>query len=392
MLSTRRTILKAGLGGLFVSKASLSFAAPQRAEAFAAWQQSFERKTIERMEEAKIVGASVVIVKQGASSPYMRAFGLANVEKKRRLTTETPMHLASVSKLFTAAALVQLFDRHKLSLHDDVNKFISFTVQNPHFPDVPITPHQLLTHTSSISDEGYEDMSTDGDPSQSIESFLKSYLTEAGQNYQAEDCYHKVKPGAFWDYSNVAIALAGHIIEAVSGQSFSACIDEIILRPLKIENAHWYLKEFNPDTLANPYEFIDGNYVELPQEGYPDVPAGMMRCSINDLATFIAAMIGSSEANQSFLSDELIDEMLRRQISTDIVSYQGLGWVEEEINGKSFVGHSGRDTGASNMVVIAPDRQYAAIVLMNIEPTDATNRFREDTIDELLRGTDLLKS
>lgn len=389
MISTRRHLIKAGLGGIFGSTVKLSFAENRKEQTFDSWRNGFERRISRRMEAAKVIGASVAIVSKDSGVPYVDAFGFADLAAKRKLNTYTPMHLASVSKLFTAAALVKVFDREGLNLHDDINDFIDSTVKNPHYPQLPITPFHLLTHTSSISDQGYEDISSEGDPTLSIADFLTSYLVDGGTLYEPEKSFHKAKPGTKWDYSNVAIALAGHVVECVSKKNFSAYTEEALFRPLGLRNAHWYLKEFSPDILAKPYEHIYGKYVELPQEGYPDVPAGMLRCSVDGLARFTAAMLGSSPKFPGFLSAQLTSEMLKRQISQNLVGYQGLGWIEEEINGKQFIGHSGRDTGASNMVVVTPDHEHAVIVLMNIEPTDETNRFRAATIEDLLVGAGL---
>jgi len=386
MDSTRRALFKAGIAGIVASHAPLALGKPFDNKSFNVWRDGFEAKMIKRMDAAKVVGASVAIVSRQSTVSYVKSFGFADLGQNRKLTVGTPMHLASVSKLFTAAALVQLFDRNHLELHGDVNSFIEFPVVNPNFPGTKITPHQLLTHTSTISDEGYGAVSSEGDPTQSISDFLKSYLVEGGSSFSAKHSFDNAKPGTKWNYSNVAIALAGQVIESVSKTGFSDYVERHILHPLRINNAHWYLRDFPPDVLAKPYEFDRRRFVELPQQGYPDVPSGMLRCSIADLARFIGAMLGSISRPDDFLSEKLTAEMLNRQVSRRLIGYQGLGWVQEEINGRQFIGHSGRDTGASNMVIVTTDQTQAVMMLMNIEPTDETDRFRAATIEDLLTG------
>ncbi|MUM19347.1 beta-lactamase family protein [Mycobacterium sp. CBMA271] len=371
-----------GFAGLLVPAAFAACAREGHHRSFQDWRREFESGVADRMRAAHIVGASVAITSRD-STRYTAAFGFADLGRQRGFTVDTPTHLASVSKLFTASALVQLFERRGLDLHGDVNSFIDFPVRNPHHPDVPITPHQLLTHTSSISDEGYEDIWSEGDPTQSLSDFLRNYLVAGGRAYSPNGSFLSERPGHRWDYCNVAVALAGYVIECVSKQSFSTYVRDNMFRPLDIRNAHWYLKEFAPNVLSKPYEFSDGTFVEMPQEGYADVPAGMLRCSVRDLATSLRAMLGGEPA---VLSPAAVDAMLRRQVDPAVAHYQGLGWIEEEIRGRPFVGHSGRDNGTSTVVALTEDRSHAVAVLMNIDRTDATDEFRSSIATDLLYG------
>jgi CubicO group peptidase (beta-lactamase class C family) len=387
MNSTRRFLLKMGLAGLLLPEGSLVMARDNQHPSFESWRRDFEASVPERMKAANVVGVSVAISSRDKAVCYAASFGFADLKEQRKLTADTPIHLASVSKLFTASALVQLFERKGCDLHDDINEFIDFPVRNPHHPHLSITPHQLLTHTSSISDKGYGDVSFEGDPQQNLPSFLRDYLVNGGGAYSPKTSFLKAKPGTKWDYSNVAIALAGYVVESLSKQSFSSYVEDNVLEPLGIRNAHWFLKQFAPDVLAKPYAFVNGKFVELPQQGYPDVPAGMLRCSASDLAKSLHAMLGWETGRKAILSPRAIAEMLRRQVGPKIIPFQGLGWIEEEINGDKFVGHSGSDIGASNMVVLTKDKSHAVAVLMNIEGTLQTSKFRASVIEDLIVGT-----
>ncbi|HEX7824998.1 MAG TPA: serine hydrolase domain-containing protein, partial [Mycobacterium sp.] len=344
--------------GLLVPAALSACATGGSRSAFDDWRRDFEADVPTRMKKSGIAGLAVAIVPKHSASRYTAAFGLADVKSGRPMTVDTPVHLASVSKLFTASALVQLFDERGHDLDDDVNRFIDFTVKNPHHPQDPITARQLVTHTSSISDEGYENQyetAGTGDPTQSLSSFLRDLLSEGGTTYTPMDTFLRGKPGSEWSYSNVGVALAGHVVERVSGRPFAAYVQDQVLGPLGIHNARWYLREFASDVLATPYSYEKGEFVELPQEGYRDVPAGMLRCSVADLATSLRAMQGGGET--AILSPRAVTAMLDRQVDPSIVHYQGLGWTEETIDGAALVGHSGVDVGATNMVVLTEDRR-----------------------------------
>ncbi|MDH4987602.1 serine hydrolase [Aminobacter anthyllidis] len=387
MTSTRRSLLKLGLAGLLLPQGHLVFASEQKNQSFQAWRREFEAGIPARMKAANVAGAAMAIASRQNAALYAGAFGFADLKQQRKLTVDTPMHLASVSKLFTASALVQLFERQGHDLHGDINDFIDFEVRNPHHPQLPITPHHLLTHTSSIFDEGHGDVSFPGDPKQSLSDFLRNYLVKGGSAYAPETSFLKAKPGAKWEYSNVAIALAGYVVERVSGKSFPAYVKENILDPLGVDNAHWYLREFQPELLAKPYTFENGAFVELPQQGYPDLPAGMLRCSVSDLARSLHAMLGGGP--NAILSPRASAEMLRRQVDAKIYPYQGLGWTEEETASRKVVGHTGSDNGASNIVALSQDNSHAAALLMNNDGTAESGAFRASVIDDLLVGAKL---
>ena len=401
MISTRRSVLKAGLAGLVVAQGSVAFASTSQNtghntsqnQTFDQWLAAFEAGMPARLAAAHVAGVEVAIVSKNAPTPYAGAFGYADIAANRKLTPTTPMHLASVSKLFTASALVRLFELCGLDLHGDVNSFIDFPVRNPAYPDVPITPHQLVTHTSSISDDNYVGFDTVGDPTQSLSDFLRDYLVPGGKHYSPKKSYFpKHKPATYFSYSDVGMALAGYVVECVGGQDFAAYTEANVLQPLGITGAHWYLRQFAPGVLAVPYEFKNGALAALPQMSYPDVPSGALRCSVTDLATSLRAMIGGAAGTPPILSAADVAEMLRPQVSTKIVPYQGLGWVQEVVSGQPYVGHSGSDIGFANMVVLTKDQNHAVAVLINTDEGDgsAVTNFRASVTTDLVHGAQLL--
>ncbi|MBU6955378.1 serine hydrolase [Hahella sp. HN01] len=388
MILIRRSLLKMGIAGLIAPQIAFAKSTQDASYSFDEWREKFESSIQPRMHAAHVAGTSVAIMSRDCGTLYSSSFGYADIGKGRKLTVDTPMHLASISKLFTATALVQLFERERLDLDSDVNEYIDFAVRNPYRPHDPITPRHLLTHTSSISDEGHGDPSYEGDPRQSLDSFLKNYLVKGGDAYTPEGSYSRARPGQKWDYCNVAMALAGYVIECVSGQPFASYVERNVLEPLGIWNAHWYLRQFDPDILAKPYDYQNGDLVELPQQGYPDVPAGMLRCSVADLSKAVRAMIGG-ENSRDILSPRAPREMLRRQVKPTVYPYQGLGWILEGVNERQFVGHSGRDLGAANILVLTEDLSHGVFVLINSELDEDGEAFRSALVEELLVGASL---
>ncbi|WP_228561945.1 serine hydrolase domain-containing protein [Catenulispora rubra] len=398
MISTRRSVLKAGLAGLFVvqgsvAQGSAAFATTSQKQTFDQWLREFEASMPARLAAAHVAGVEVAIVSKNAPTPYAAAFGYADIAANRLMTPDTPVHLASVSKLFTASALVQLFEHCGLDRHDDVSSFIDFPVRNPAYPNVPITPHQLVTHTSSISDDNYVGFDVVGDPTESLSDFLRGYLVPGGKHYAPKKSYlPKHKPATYFSYSDVGMALAGYVVQCVSGQDFTAYAQANLFDPLGITGAHWYLRQFAPGVLAVPYEFKNGALAALPQMSYPDVPSGALRCSVTDLATSLRAMIGGAIGTPPILSAAAVADMLRPQVSPKIVPYQGLGWVQEVVSGLPYVGHSGSDIGFATMVVLTKDQNHAVAVLINTDEGDgsAVSDFRDSVTTDLVHGAQLL--
>ena len=106
-------------------------------------------------------------------------FGLADMEHQRPMLADTLINVASVSKTVTAAAVMQLWEQKRFDLQDDVARYLPFALRNPHFPDVPITFEQLLTHLSSIRDNGpaYDRTYVCGDSPVALGEWLKEYFT-----------------------------------------------------------------------------------------------------------------------------------------------------------------------------------------------------------------------
>lgn len=389
MTLTRRSLLQLGLGGMLLFPLRPVAGYPSRATRFDAWRREFEAGMPSLMRAAKVPGAAMAITAPGAHH-YTAAFGMADIQQGRRLTAATPMHLASVSKLATALALVQLFERKGHDLHEGLDRYLDFPVRNPRYPKQIITPHHLLTHTSSISDEGYGDLTHPGDSPQKLSDFLSGYLVEGGNTWSRDGSFLPHPPGASWSYSNVGMALAGHVVEAVSGQSFASYVQANVFTPLGIEGAHWSIAAFGRDVLATPYVVEANAFTPLPQQGYPDVPAGMLRCSVHQLATLLNAMLPGMASTRAIASDETLARMLRSQVDPAIAPYQGLGWVSEDGGARQVIGHSGSDPGASNMVALSDDRRHAVVVLMNVDGSRRSARFRDRVTHDLLGGAALL--
>ena len=136
-----------------------------------------DRNIFAWMNKKHVAGLAACIIKSNRIV-WSKGYGWANIEKKIPFTPHnTIFQIASVSKTITATAIMQLYEKHKFKLDDDINKYLPFRVRNPKYPDRPITFKHLLTHTSSIHDsDDFIDYYTSGDPEISLEKYVTEYF------------------------------------------------------------------------------------------------------------------------------------------------------------------------------------------------------------------------
>ena len=154
----------------------------------------------------------------------------------------TLYRMASVSKLVTTIGAMRLVDAGRLDLDADIGQYLGYAVRNPHFADVPITTRMLLTHTSSLRDDGGYSFPLDT----SLKSVLQPVTGGAAQGvtWATADAKADHAPGRYFTYCNLNFGVVGTLIEAISRQRFDLYMQTAVLRPLGIAGG------FTPETLS----------------------------------------------------------------------------------------------------------------------------------------------
>jgi CubicO group peptidase (beta-lactamase class C family) len=347
-----------------------------------------------RMETGHIPGLSLAIIRDGK---LLRAtgFGFANLEQQRPMRSDTLINVASVTKTATCIAVMQLWERKKFALDGDVNAYLSFPVRNFAYPELPVTFRQLLTHTSSIADgPAYEKSCACGDPRVPLGQWLRDYLTAGGEFYDPQRNFHPWKPGMQFEYSNVAYGLLGHLVETLSGMSYSDYMLNRVFTPLGMSNTRILLAGMDPQSHATPYTYAkDGDVaavelrdpawtppadrlggVQVPHCLYSwgTPPDGLARTSAIELSRLLRAfMNGGKLEGQRVLQSRTIAQILSDQhvpfAATQVkTQVQGLTWRLYRGLGPGIVwGHSGGDPGISTLIVFRPWDRRGAVILMN---------------------------
>jgi CubicO group peptidase (beta-lactamase class C family) len=279
-----------------------------------------------------IAGATIAVVKDGKLL-LAKGYGYADVEKKKPVSPEaTLFRPGSVSKLFTWTAVMQLVEQGTLDLDRDVNAYLDFKI-----PDAfgqPIRLKHLLTHTPGF-EEAVKDLFAVGSVSPDLGKYLKTHIPT-----------RIYPPGTVPAYSNYGAALAGYIVERVSGRPFNEYIEESIFKPLGM--THSTFRQPLPPALApemsGGYGLASGG--SKPFEVVVPFPAGSLSSTATDMARFMLAHLQDGQlGDASILRPETARLMHSRQFALDqAANGMAYGFYEESRNGHRIIGHAG-DTG-----------------------------------------------
>ncbi|HEU4710093.1 MAG TPA: serine hydrolase domain-containing protein [Pyrinomonadaceae bacterium] len=276
-----------------------------------------------------IAGATVSVVKDGKLL-FAKGYGYADVQKKQPVSPQdTLFRPGSISKLFTWTAVMQLFEQGKLDLDRDVNEYLDFKI--PEAFGKPITLKHVMAHTPGF-EEQIKDLFTTTAVSPNLGEYLKTHIPA-----------RIYPPGTVPAYSNYATALAGYIVERVSGRPFEDYVEENILKPLNMK--HSTFKQPLPPGLASAMSA--GYRLGSDQPGEFEVinpfPAGSLSSSATDMAQFMIAHLQNGQLGEvRILKPETAQLMHSRLFALDdAANAMCYGFYEETRNGQRIIGHGG---------------------------------------------------
>jgi CubicO group peptidase (beta-lactamase class C family) len=314
-----------------------------------------------QMAYSGLPGLSIGVVHDQALV-WARGHGWANVERKVPATPETLYRIASITKLFTATAILQLRDARKLALDDPLSAHLPWFAVKSSDPDAPaITIRHLLTHTSGLPREAAFPYWVDGRFPTRDE--LKARLPEQERVLALE---------TRWKYSNLALTLAGEVVAAASGQPYAEYVHQRILDPLGMRDTHVETPPADHPRLATGYgrRLPPGERTTAPTSDLKGItPAGSMTTSVADLARFAMLQLRDGPAGGAqILKGATLREMQRvHWLEPDWEAGWGLGFRIVRQSGQTFVGHGGALRGYRTELRICPADRIAVIVLTNAD-------------------------
>lgn len=336
-------------------KSAAGTAAPEKhdltKEDSEAWLDGFVPYALQRGD---VAGAVVVVVKDGQVL-LAKGYGYSDVSARKPVDPEKTLFRAgSVSKLYTWTAVMQLVEQGKIDLDKDVNTYIDYKI--PARGTTPITMRNLMTHTAGFDEQARALITNDANYLASLGDLLKSRIpprvTDAGST-----------PA----YSNYGAALAGYIVERVSGEPFDDYIDKHIFNPLGMKYATFRQplpKELEP-FMSKGYQLASGE--PKPFEIVSVAPAGSISISGADTAKFMIAHL----QNGSFESQRILQEktavMMHGTANTIIPPLHRmlLGFYENDLNGHRVVTHAGDTEYFHSELNLYPDDNVGLYISMN---------------------------
>lgn len=302
----------------------------------------------------EVAGAVIVVVHRGKVI-MTRGYGQADVDRGIPVDAQrTLFRPGSVSKLITWAALMQQVEAGKVDLDADVNRYLDFAI--PAFEGRPIRVRDLFAHAVGMSDLSLDE--ADWAKEEPYQSFIKSHLPK-----------RLWAPAGEISYSNYAAALAGYIVERVSGEAFPDYAERHIFRPLGMTAATFRepLTGANAANMALGYAFADGWFKAKPFERYDKImPAGSASATAPDMARFMLAILNGGELDGARI---LKPESVRFLESDSLANAPGLpgmahGFMVAREAGPRLVGHGGNTMDFHSYLLLAPETGFGFFVSM----------------------------
>jgi EmrB/QacA subfamily drug resistance transporter len=354
---------------------------PASAPRFAA----IERFVQGEMAAQRIPGLALGIVENDRIT-YLRGFGKAD-DSGRPVSPSTPFIIGSVSKSFTALAIMQLVEAGEIELDAPVQRYLPWFRVADEAASGEITVRHLLNQTSGLSTKTGRSFQGNGDISDAA--LEKTVRKLSGVALTAP-------VGKTYQYSTVNYAVLGLIVQTVAGRSYESYIQTEILDPLRMSDSYTSEAAASQHGLATGYHYRFGRprAADLPyNRGL--IPAGYLISSAEDMSHYLIAQLNHGRyASASVLSPEGLDELHRPAVQTpESGTSYGMGWFAGPINRIPAIHHQGETFNFHANAVLVPGSRTGVIVLMNAENSiDVFLAGRMGTISEgvtsLLEGRD----
>lgn len=345
-----------------------------------------------------IVGSRLVLL-QGSDQVFQDSYGYARLATRQPVDDNTAFHWASITKTFTAIAILQLRDHGRLKLDDPVVKYIPelAAIHDPFGPVDAITIRQLLTHSAGFRNPTW--------PWSGDQPWYPFEPTQWSQ-IVAMLPYTQVKfaPGTRFSYSNLGYVFLGQIIERLSGDDYEVYVDKNILKPLRMYRSYfdkspYYLLK---DRSAS-YQIKGGKLSEMPFDFDTGITVsnGGLNAPLSDMVKYLEFLLGEPSSNPLYdqvLKRSSLAEMFRPQLPVGVSADApangpddkdsvALGFFVRRQAGVRLIGHAGEQNGFISHFYIDPQSHRACVVAYNTAAYDVgqnTQIFDRDLRDYLI--------
>jgi CubicO group peptidase (beta-lactamase class C family) len=318
---------------------------------------------INKMNQYDIPGLSIGLVRND-SIIYTKGYGIRNIEHNDLVSENTIFHTASISKLFTALAIMKLQESNALAIDDRLIEVVpELNYSDERIADITIK--SLLNHTSGLPDISNYHWDNNNQSDNSLKEFV------LGLNLKLES-----DPSSQYQYSNLGYDILGYVIEKASNMNFDEYLKEIILNQNEMYASDF--RYFNiPDSLrTSPHSKTRITKQIYVRETYPytreHAPSSTLNSSAKELSKWMVSFLDLLDGEQTNTNYEIMI-----QPSFDSNKHMGLGFQLGEIEGFKKIGHYGGDRGFRSYLMMIPKEKIGLIVLANCD-------YQEDYRQEIL--------
>jgi CubicO group peptidase (beta-lactamase class C family) len=321
------------------------------------------------MQMYDVPGASIALVRDG-DVIYTRGYGVRDTTTQHPVNENTLFAIGSITKSFTSLAVAQLVDAGKIDLDSPVTAYLPDFKLSDAAATRKLTVRHVLAQTTGL------------------ESYADDALWYAGQIKTLQEAVDHIQkmaldgqPGEKYHYNNYNYALAGYLVEKVSGQPWADYLRQHILTPLAMDTANT-----NVSLSKKTNDFAAPHRLDIPEgmqpipffSNFPPIaPAGAINASAAEMAHYLQLQLSSGLYNgKQIVSQKMLREMHHEQVSTGTgggdtlsqigLSY-GLGWVVGKLDGETLVWHNGGIDGFYAVMGFLPDRKTGVVVLTNAD-------------------------
>ncbi|CAG0927025.1 Protein flp [Thermoflexales bacterium] len=311
-----------------------------------------------QMADNHVAGATVAVVKNDQIL-FTKGYGRADVAQGIPVDPEkTVFILGSLSKIFTWTAVMQLVEQGQLDLDADINTYLDFKIPDT-YPQ-PITLNHLMAHNAGFEDNKFAQMAPTSQQLTPLGQWLKIHLPARVR-----------APGQISAYNNYGTALAGYIVERVSGVSYDDYVEKNILGPLGM--SHTSSRQPSPSALnaamSQGYIFANGEYQPQPAFNVAAnvAPAAAFRSTAANMARFMIAHLNDGYYGEASILQPATAQLMHRQSFSHDPQANGMahGFWEMDMNGQNIIGHAGSHFIFSSCLLLFPDQKLGVFIAVN---------------------------
>jgi CubicO group peptidase (beta-lactamase class C family) len=308
----------------------------------------------EELDRLPIPGAVVGVLHE--DDEWIAGFGVTSLEHPLPVTADTLFQVGSITKTFTATAILRLVELGKLELDQPVRSVLPDLKLADESVASQVTLRHLLTHTGGWVGDYFNDFGPGED------ALAKMVAKMAG--------LEQLTPlGQVWSYNNAGWYLAGRLIEVVTGASYETALHELVLDPLGLKETYFFAEDVITHRFAVGHEIVDRQpKVARPWAiGRAAHPVGGIVCTAQDLFRYARFHMGdgTNAAGERLLTQASLAQMQTPYLPATGMNYMGLGWMITPVAGTQWIGHGGGTHGQITLLRIVPSRNFAAVVFTN---------------------------